>query len=348
MQGLEEFVATFRLRTEFPPASAVLSYLKFERNTPPAYRLQAMLHDTADSSKQADDDCDFMQKLEEGRPPRRQRELNLAELPKDPKLINFEQASRNTHFKCGIELYRAWREANRSKAGKRPFTAEEDRELIARKQRYGENWEKICQYMERRSFEELYYEYQNRVNPSVTVGKWSARQSMMLIVLLEHYGARKWAQIAHKMVCKSELQVRERYCNIIDPSIGSHSWTRQMEATLIDVASHYNYSWNAISKLPAFMNKTDNCIWRKFRALMAKKSRQEIEAALPNTGKRDLIRRILKYKDTVDSRKKGRPNRGSHPRVPLSMRPNLDFIARLSPATPQPHPSSLRVPAVVQ
>jgi hypothetical protein len=202
--------------------------------------------------------------------------------------------------------------------------------------------------MENRSFEELYYEYHNRINPNLTVGKWSTRQSIMFIVLLEHYGAKKWAQIAHKMVCKSELQVRERFCNIIDPTISSDRWTREMEARLMEIASDYNYSWNSISKLPAFKAKTDNCIWRKFRAIMARKPREEIEAAIPNLGKRDLIQRILKYKDTVESRKKGTAAlRGMKPRVPLSMRPNLDFIARLSPSNNlQPLPPSLPSRAV--
>ena len=47
----------------------------------------------------------------------------------------------------------------------------------------------------------------------------------MLIILCEHYGVKRWAQIAQKMVIKSELQVRERYCNIIDPSVGKNVWT---------------------------------------------------------------------------------------------------------------------------
>jgi hypothetical protein len=144
MQGLEEFVATFRLKTEFPPASAVISYLKFERNTPLSFRHQTMLNDNTDSNKHAEEECDFMKKLDERKPSRKQKDINFAELPKDPKLINFEQLSRNTHFKCGIELYRAWREANKTKPVKRPYTTEEDERLIAKKHIYGDNWEKIC------------------------------------------------------------------------------------------------------------------------------------------------------------------------------------------------------------
>jgi hypothetical protein len=50
----------------------------------------------------------------------------------------------------------------------------------------------------------------------------------MLIVLCEHYGTKRWAYISQKIVVKSELQVRERFCNIIDPTIGKNNWTSEL------------------------------------------------------------------------------------------------------------------------
>ncbi len=109
-----------------------------------------------------------------------------------------------------------------------PFDLKED-ELIIRKQKiYGDNWEKICQFIDQRTFEEVYYEFHNRINPKLTSGRWTTRQSLMLIVLCEHFGVKRWALISQKLVVKSELQVRERYCNIIDPSIGKNLWTPEL------------------------------------------------------------------------------------------------------------------------
>jgi hypothetical protein len=98
----------------------------------------------------------------------------------------------------------------------------------------------------------------------------------MLIILLEHFGTRRWAQIAQKMGVKSELQVRERYCNILNPSIGKNTWTVDMEKRLIELAVCYNFSWKDMVKLPVFQNKTDNCIWRRFRKQMIRKPKEEI------------------------------------------------------------------------
>jgi hypothetical protein len=65
----------------------------------------------------------------------------------------------------------------------------------------------------------------------------------MLIILVEHLGVKKWALISTKIAQKSELQVRERYCNILDPSLGRNSWTAQLEQKLLDIAPDYLYCW---------------------------------------------------------------------------------------------------------
>jgi hypothetical protein len=85
---------------------------------------------------------------------------------------------------------------------------------------------------------------------------------------------------------------------VLDPNLGKDNyWTREMENKLMQVAGEYDYRWNEISKIPIFKNKTDNCIWRKFRSIMIKKSKQEIAAHLSQHNSRGLIEKLFKYKD---------------------------------------------------
>jgi hypothetical protein len=37
MQTIDDFISTYRLKTEYPPASEMVSYIKFERNTPQSF-----------------------------------------------------------------------------------------------------------------------------------------------------------------------------------------------------------------------------------------------------------------------------------------------------------------------
>lgn len=49
-----------------------------------------------------------------------------------------------------------------------------------------------------------------------------------------------------------------------------------MDEKLMEIAPEMNYCWFKISKIPIFNNKTDNCIWRRFRNNLIKKSKEEI------------------------------------------------------------------------
>ena len=201
-----------------------------------------------------------------------------------------------------------------------PFTQEEERRLVQVQKKFGNSWEKICQIIDDRSFEELYYEFNNRLNPKLQSGRWTTRQSLMLMILLQHYGAGHWSLISQKMVIKSELQVRERFCNVMDPHLGRDSyWTQQMEDTLMRVAGDYDWAWNRLAKISIFKNKSDNCLWRKYRSMCVKMTKQEIFQLI---SKKQLADKIIKHKEIYDSRSRRYPDN----RVRVIFDPN--FMAR--------------------
>lgn len=109
MQNLEEYISTYRLKSEYPPANEIISYIKFERNTPSSYREQSRVMEQQEAIKSTtDDDCLFMKKLNEEKPSKKKKDVNFADLPKNPKLINFTEVAQSSSFKTGIEVYKAW------------------------------------------------------------------------------------------------------------------------------------------------------------------------------------------------------------------------------------------------
>lgn len=136
----------------------------------------------------------------------------------------------------------------------------------------------------------------------------------MFIILLQHFAPGKWSIISQKIGVKSQLQVRERYCNLVDPSIGKEVWSFQLEKKLLEVAEEYGYCWKKISDLPIFKNKTDNSIWRKFKTLMIRFSQEEIREMLPpNKNNRGLGEKIIKEKRVFEGRRRSAKNRPQPP-----------------------------------
>ena len=92
-------------------------------------------------------------------------------------------------------------------------------------------------------------------------------------MLIEYYGEGKWAAIAKKIKSKSEFQVRERYCNILDSSKGQNKWTPEEEKLLMEVAEDYKYKWSRLAReVKPFNSKTDNALRRKFRNTMIRRT----------------------------------------------------------------------------
>ena len=77
-----------------------------------------------------------------------------------------------------------------------------------------------------------------------------------------------------------------------------------MEEVLLRQAANYDYCWNKIAFIPIFKNKTDNTIWRKYRALCITMSNEEIKKFVK---KKSLVEKIIKYKQIYDSRSRRFP-----------------------------------------
>lgn len=48
----------------------------------------------------------------------KRHQLNVAELPDNPTLIDFKHISKGTQFRCGIDAFRAWLDLRRVKQPK--------------------------------------------------------------------------------------------------------------------------------------------------------------------------------------------------------------------------------------
>lgn len=64
------------------------------------------------------------------------------------------------------------------------------------------------------------------VNNANTCTQWTKEEDKILKVKVEHYGTQNWVIIARFLPGRLGRQCRERWHNVIDPSIVRREWTR--------------------------------------------------------------------------------------------------------------------------
>ena len=64
---------------------------------------------------------------------------------------------------------------------------------------------------------------------------------------------------------RTDIQCRERWCNILDPSLEDVEWTNEEDLKLLNLYRKYKNKWSLIAK--HYGNRTDNTCWRRWKYL---------------------------------------------------------------------------------
>lgn len=95
-------------------------------------------------------------------------------------------------------------------------------------------------------------------DPDIKSGKWSFEEDVRLACAVSAYGAKNWTYVKTHVPHRTDVQCRERWVNVLDPSIRLDGWTAEEDAKLWDTVTKMGGpgNWNQVAKeLPM---RTDN------------------------------------------------------------------------------------------
>lgn len=131
---------------------------------------------------------------------------------------------------------------------------------------YGpKNWQQISYCLEGRNNSQCFHRWMKGINPKIKRSKWSLEEDITLGIALKIYGNNKWAKISNHIPYRTDIQCRERYCNILDPKLLDVKWSLEEDLKLCNLQANFGNKWSLIAK--EFGDRTDNTCWRRFKYL---------------------------------------------------------------------------------
>ncbi|MCO5580292.1 hypothetical protein L7F22_034158 [Adiantum nelumboides] len=179
-------------------------------------------------------------------------------------LIAQELGSRRSISQCLVRYQRSLNAGIMRGA----WTREEDEQLRAAVQQYGDqDWLSVASELEGRTGPQCWNRWHKSLNPiRQKSGRWSVNEDKRLGLAVSVYGPRMWKLVAVHVPGRTEVQCRERWCNVLDPSLTWAQWTPEEDLRLeAAVTRHGSHRWSTVAS--ELSPRTDSQCWRRWKHL---------------------------------------------------------------------------------
>ncbi|OMJ80692.1 hypothetical protein SteCoe_18989 [Stentor coeruleus] len=146
------------------------------------------------------------------------------------------------------------------------WTEDEDSQLYAAVGKVGKkNWTEVANYVDGKASSQCYHRYMKTLNPKIKRGKWELSEDLKLILGVKLFST-NWVLIENLLKTRTDIQCRERYCNVLNPALITRVWTGLEDIKLIVLTLLLCKKWSKIARY--FEGRTDNQCWRRSKILI--------------------------------------------------------------------------------
>ncbi|CAO3607797.1 unnamed protein product [Mucor hiemalis] len=189
------------------------------------------------------------------------------------------------------------------------WTPEEDKKLGLAVKVFGNcNWQQVASMLKGRTGQQCLQRWEKSINPAIKRSRWTPAESEQLKRAVQLYGAGNWAKIQRLLPGRTDMQCRERYVNVSQPSVNKNKITEEEITQLMALVEQIGPKWSYIATF--FPGRTDNFVFRQYHiqkkilAAEAKRAREietgESREAVPVKTNRGRKRKATNSKVSVE------------------------------------------------
>lgn len=145
---------------------------------------------------------------------------------------------------------------------------EEDALLIRLAKKFNEkNWKEIASNFVNKNPLQCFSRFK-RIKPGIKKGTWKKDEDMKILELVNKYG-KSWSKLSKEIKTRNGKQIRDRYLNVLDPSINKGKFTSEDDLFLMTLYNTHGPKWAFISTF--FENRTADMIKNRFHSSIKKR-----------------------------------------------------------------------------
>lgn len=124
------------------------------------------------------------------------------------------------------------------------------------------HWKDISDDFDNKSPLQCFSRYK-RIRPGIVKGSWTKEEDDHILTLVQKFG-KAWSKIAKFLLSRNGKQIRDRYINVLDPSIKKGKFSEEEDKMLIELYYKYGSKWSTISKF--FSDRTADMVKNRFHS----------------------------------------------------------------------------------
>lgn len=170
---------------------------------------------------------------------------------------------------------------------KSKWTEEEDETLKSAVEYYGEkDWQRVAEELDGRSGQQCLHRWKKTLTPEIRKGRWTTEEDESLLAGVKAFGAGNWAKVRNYVRTRTDVQCRERYMNVLNPSRNTSLWTKSEDERLLKLSELYDFKWTIVSE--KLGNRTDNQCLRRYKKLSSGLNRSK-STTKRRAGEKDVV-----------------------------------------------------------
>jgi hypothetical protein len=171
------------------------------------------------------------------------------------------------------------RERNKPDAGSR-WTPREDALILDLGTRNSQiSWDMAHDLFPGKTANQVKERWSKVLNPALQRGFWTSAEDDAIRQYVRDHGAKSWATIANLLPGRMGKQCRERWYNVLDPSLAKHPWTSDEDSILRRLHETMGGQWSKIAHM--LPGRSPNGVKNRWNSVLARRPPPPVESSKP-------------------------------------------------------------------